>query len=801
MKKNFIHTLAASVMLVATAGLMCACTANDDNPVDNPPVVDNGIKTGAIDVVHGEIIHYINIDRLQDYKLPVAALKDVVVEPEDNEYFDLSVEEIDGERYIVPYQKKAPKEDLTVKRVKIYPKGMPERARNVFFVYGNPKKAQTRAANEIEIAYSQTLGMGTNIYGEVGNIVSNGEPVLFYDSIMDLGQAMYTGKTLQRVDYQESEGQDYQKTVDTYAWSVGVNITSSKLGSKLSNKLFNKSLQQKPNATLNIQANLGHSGSETDIKNREYYMKTCLAKKYYISLNVNTIFDPQYNISEELAKYNLGLLGKTLNKKFTKTLAGCDSAEFNCFSFYKAWGTDVITQGVYGGYLQYTYSRMESCYETTSKWDASASLTYSEPKSNLKGIVGAASVLTGKTAQEQYSAQFDGSWSNEDYQSITKANSYIYIVGGNLTASSGGNLDVNQWLTGINDSNANLALISYRNPDSGDYNSEESCLLQIEMVIDGFIRNLEKALGENIEEDDKQIIKRLTENGQKLYNSRYDYIANHAVFQQESDPLVIADFIVMRYDDSRPGEEPKSFVGTDIRGKKHIYYPMMNNDFSPNTSGSNQHSYTLDATTEDYAHCSNGDWDLYFWYALEPASECDGFTDITFGNYYNFKDEGYYRLTSEHNHSKVSDDEDEYPDGEKRAIFGKYASKDTPNSLKIKAIAIVGDYPENKFEVLHEWIYSSTGGSELHYNYTGSELDDFKNYWATDFSMYAIDKPTTFHPQGSYEDYTCGVPIHLLLSKKTLNLTSVKDICHPKLWNGTERSSSSREGLDAWIDN
>ncbi len=37
MKKNILHTLLASVMLAATAGLMTACTANDDNPAPRGP--------------------------------------------------------------------------------------------------------------------------------------------------------------------------------------------------------------------------------------------------------------------------------------------------------------------------------------------------------------------------------------------------------------------------------------------------------------------------------------------------------------------------------------------------------------------------------------------------------------------------------------------------------------------------------------------------------------------------------------------------------------------------------------------
>lgn len=35
--KRFFHALAASVMLAATAGLLTACTINDDNPVVTPP--------------------------------------------------------------------------------------------------------------------------------------------------------------------------------------------------------------------------------------------------------------------------------------------------------------------------------------------------------------------------------------------------------------------------------------------------------------------------------------------------------------------------------------------------------------------------------------------------------------------------------------------------------------------------------------------------------------------------------------------------------------------------------------------
>ena len=57
-KNTFFHTLAASVMLAATAGLMTACTSNDDNPVETPPeptdfapaaaeAVDLGLPSGT----------------------------------------------------------------------------------------------------------------------------------------------------------------------------------------------------------------------------------------------------------------------------------------------------------------------------------------------------------------------------------------------------------------------------------------------------------------------------------------------------------------------------------------------------------------------------------------------------------------------------------------------------------------------------------------------------------------------------------------------------------------------------------
>ncbi|MBR1504701.1 MAG: hypothetical protein IJ614_01150 [Prevotella sp.] len=36
MKKNLFYALAASVMLAATAGLLTACSSNDDNPVVTP---------------------------------------------------------------------------------------------------------------------------------------------------------------------------------------------------------------------------------------------------------------------------------------------------------------------------------------------------------------------------------------------------------------------------------------------------------------------------------------------------------------------------------------------------------------------------------------------------------------------------------------------------------------------------------------------------------------------------------------------------------------------------------------------
>ena len=102
--------LGLAAMMTSCSGFIDAVLGTEDTPVTTEPVSENVIKAGAFDVANGKIFHYIDVNRLQDYKMPVAALKDVVVQPEDNEYFDLKVEEINGERYIVPYQKKDPEE-------------------------------------------------------------------------------------------------------------------------------------------------------------------------------------------------------------------------------------------------------------------------------------------------------------------------------------------------------------------------------------------------------------------------------------------------------------------------------------------------------------------------------------------------------------------------------------------------------------------------------------------------------------------------------------------------------------------
>ena len=194
--RRYFHTLLASVMLAATAGLTVACTDNYDNSIDVPGgTVGTVITEGALDVVHGRIVYGINADSLDNYRLPLATLQNVDIQPvKRSDSYGFRVETIDGKQYLTPSVQQEQTKAIEDAIVKISPKQHPELGRHIFIVFYKPSLYEasnpslTRASSDgMELLgnYSNVIGSGTFRWGEVGN---NKSTVFDYNKIYELAK-------------------------------------------------------------------------------------------------------------------------------------------------------------------------------------------------------------------------------------------------------------------------------------------------------------------------------------------------------------------------------------------------------------------------------------------------------------------------------------------------------------------------------------------------------------------------------------------------------------------------------------
>ena len=229
-KKHYFHTLLASVMLAATAGVMTSCADNYDNPVDVPG--GTVITEGALDVVHGRIVYGINADSLDHYRLPLATLQNVDIQPvKRSDSYGFRVETIDGKQYLTPSVQQEQTKVIENAIVKISPKQHPELSRHIFIVFYKPSLYEasnpslTRGASdgtELVGSYSNIIGSGTFRWGEVG---SNQSTVFDYNKIYELAKNNSNIiKATQTVGTSmvELAGKDMEETKSTWAVNVGV---------------------------------------------------------------------------------------------------------------------------------------------------------------------------------------------------------------------------------------------------------------------------------------------------------------------------------------------------------------------------------------------------------------------------------------------------------------------------------------------------------------------------------------------------------------------------------------------------
>lgn len=775
--KKFYFALLASVMLAATAFFTsCASEDNSVKPVDGAVDISEVIKefkeSGAADILHGKLFYVIPSDSLENYKLPVATTKLLDVETEQNDYYGFREEVIDGKKYIVFLQKKPQDVPFTGMRVKVAPKGHPDMARNVVIIFTQRSKNATRAGDNqgVLTAYSDWIGKGTHSFGQVGNQQST---IFNFDAIQQLaedGSAGYVTANSQigKETMLYYSGSNYKETMEKWGFTIGISGShpkshSSRLGIVSTSSKVPKTIGKKKayyDWSISGCLNFGMSQSISSSESYEYYLSLILVRKAEMQLQMS-LFD---NADTKKSSFER-LVGLTTNA-FLVALENVGDENFDSSKFFDNWGTDIITQGLFGGYMLYIYGRAENAYESEVGYDGNASVKKSntvntDPEKNGQWY----SIYQDKNCPY---AQLDVSatYNEAEYDAAARAVTYSELKGGSNTDG-----DPKEWLAGFSEPQ-NWTLISYRRdsdtPSDGKLEADEdfeSFVYPIEELMVNLVAGYANYLGNDLTEEDVKALEKIADHVNELIDAKPAYLEGKARQMTAKPRLVIADFMMKKGTNNHKDGEPKAFIDKDPRNpnKRLIYYPMMANPKNaPKDKG-----YAMETSQDAYVVGADG-VDQYWYYALASEDDCDGIVDIIFHN----GDKDFYYPRGDHANDGITVvANDNY-------VQLKYFNDGDPKT-KITAIALV-EPKKGKAEVDH--ILASTGGSELKRRYNEREYDSWKNWWNQEMKVSGDDYDEYWY-EGANTNNTEFIPVY---STKDLPDNSMKNICHPLKWGEKE---------------
>lgn len=771
-----------SVILAAIA--FTSCTSNNDNPVgeiDKPDVVVEDVK----DILNGRLIFPVNVENLKESRLPVSTLKQVDLEVvKAAEGYSFEIEENEDGKYIVPVLRKEQTQTFETGIVKVTPKEAPEKARHVFFVFykkdaAEVANARTRAASdgmELMGNYSNVIGSGTYRWAEVGNVVSS---VFDYNKLYALAKEntnILKASQHVQTDMIELAGEDTEKTMVTWSANVGVSwkqpVTKklTHVDVEVPNGENNQTVRKLQRVDRPVpkavsgSVNLGINGMTEKLSNHEWYLNLLLVKTRIISMDMN-----RYEYKDDDTKPDFKTLASFINPQFVEDLQA-DTLKFQPERFFDSWGTDVITQGTFGGVNIYLYGRSENSYENSIGVDGTFSLTWSTP--NVPNDRGMQFLEIFKMKNSPY-LKFDagGTYQQDNYEAATRSFKYLKTVGGNTA------LDPVAWESGMQSSQDTWQIISYRTSTAVEVSDSTCCLYPIEQVAQDIAAGYFVALSDEAEptEADYAAVQRVLTNSETLYDAKAAYMEKHGLPKYERKRMVVADFMMKTDDDDRVKGLPKTFIGEDPRhpGTYRVYYPMMATKFEENYPG-----YAIETSCGTYNSGADTN-DHYWYYALDTEDNCDGLIDVVAG--WQGKDserkkleDDYYVLRGDNcQDGIVLDLRDKY-------VYVKFydpgVSNADPNK-KITAIAISVIEEDGPTSIL-----ASTGGSELKRNATESEYNAWKSWWTDAFTKEMKEErdDNIFYQKGGAHDVQFG----FVYSTKTLPISRLneKTICHPLKW-------------------
>lgn len=744
-----------AALCVAAALAATGCSDDHDHGFEPtpPPVVEE-----SADFVYDRMFHLINVDDLENCRLPLNTLSKVHFTSDDERVLDFRTETAsDGSQYAVPVLAVPMSENVKTVKVKVTVDGYPDFARNIVAVLYRPEaegqdKAPSRSSSEdesIQRCYSSYIGKGTQYYGKFAQPTRS---VILYNNLDVNDERVITATTtLNRQTMLEVEGDSYSETMETWHLNVGLSAKIPISEVDMNKAMFENRVQHGAH-TLTGSFDFGVNKSKMQSQAYEYYLNIIRVEKAWVKLNTEHFFGTERMApSEDM----ISIVNPDLIKDFQTAPFG---AEKDIDKFFDRWGTDVITSGLFGGHALYLYGRKENCYHTSVGYDANLSARHSKT-GNSDGYQKDWAKIYTKANNGQYQ-EFNADFgiNDEHYEEASQSVSYSDVIGG---ANS---LDPETWLGGYIKPE-NWALISYT--DKALAKDDLSALMPIDFVIDGLLKWYATYVADGIVDEEA------VESGYrklKLYaEERTAYIAAHAVPVDEKPRLVVADVMMRKGSNGHRNGDPQPFVGENPRyssGDKArylIYYPMMANRHAPCDNG-----YAVE-TSQDKYYVIADEADHYWYYALASEPDVTGITDILFKDDekdgYHFRgdhpDQGWVSVT-------------------KNRVCVKYYDAGLPEGERGQKITAFGLYKRDgdsgPFDCNR--IIASTAGSELSMMATDSEISAWKSFWS---GVPACRYNKTQWAEGGID---VNFKLWPCMSTNPLPIKRVSDhtVTHPKKW-------------------
>lgn len=700
MKEKIIKSL-SQLLLVALIISLGSC--NKDSVDDSPNVYPT-----SVDLLDGVLVHRVNIDDLGKSWIQICSDKEIVVESKDNRItFNEAIK--DGKRYLKPQVSGIGEDEFAIIPIRVHLKNNESVSRRIILIVNSTSSMESSGNDDQEsdpgltAPYSDGLGKGTRCYAQFPNSTKR---ILFYDKIKKAGERYLTiNTTLNENTMMELCGESYESISKDWSFDVGLSFNQT------ANKgtLFGGNSQRRYSGSID----LGMSGSSFNSEAYEYYLNFYKVKKAELRLDLSN-FEPDGNrIKGDSTILNW------INSDFLTKLGNSD---FNTTTFYDNWGTDIINQGTYGGYMIYYYGRKENVYENSLGIDASASLKVATVDENnkMEKLIDIYKAKNSNYLNPEVSVDYD----QTSYEKASKSISGSYSKGGNSSIN-----DAGKWIEGFNDGVTDKwSLISFRTSGDNISDSTMMCYGVDQLGVDLYTVISEQC-GDTTELStaDKKLLLTLKTNVAKLIDDKKSYVDSKTIKQTAKGRLVVADIMMLSKSGGNVNDRVKMFFGTDKNNSTTLMYrPLRANKYIPDKDYLNK---ALDTNTAQFLTTTH-DGGHYWFYAMANENDCNGIVDVIFCPEDSYD---YYYMRGDN------------------ARTGTGGSLITKNGVCVKWYDSGKNKPEDKITAIGlcdygaKKYFATTPGAELPYTPTESEDIAFKDFWEK--STFSEDSHS-FYEQG-----------------------------------------------------